>query len=85
LDKPSTEFHLKSKKGVLPERRSKVCKPCEARIRSLKEWSIEEPKKELMLELAALEDLRAVISVFIRLRDWRDEKGRRESIEPRWF
>lgn len=74
LDKPSSDFHLKSKKGISPERHSKVCKACEARVRSLKEWPIAEPRQELMLELAALDELSTVISVFIKLRDWRDEK-----------
>lgn len=68
--KAPTAFYLKSAKHDLHVRREKVCKTCKKGRGVHAQPSVKTPKEIPSIELAGLDGL---ISVFLRLKQWRDE------------
>ena len=76
-EKHRDQFYLKSTKGEVPERRDKVCIECKKKIATRKKFNARQKnaRSKLAPSDSPLED---VISVFLKLQQWRIERGRRE-------
>ncbi len=70
--KDPVAFYLKSAKNEVPERREKICKACKKGHKQARTRSEERrTAKSLAPDLEGLEEM---TSVFLRLKQWRDER-----------
>ncbi len=72
--KDPTAFYLKSAKGEIPERREKICKVCKKGRRIYDHRVIDQTAQKRMHIPSNLEVLEEMTSIFLKLKQWRDER-----------